>query len=870
VTQVDDAAGRGRSIGRFLVLGPLAGGAVSAYDPELDRRVTIEPAGGARDEARALARLAHPNVRGVLELVLEGDQAYLVLEHVEGGTLRDWLAARARRWDEILDVLVAAGQGLAAAHRAGIAHRGFDLDEVLVGDDGRARVRGFDAGGGGDPGSDLRAFRSTALAAFAPARPPAWVTRALRRDWPSMDALLPALRRRDRTRAAIAVGAVALTAAVAFVAGRDRAAGAECAGAERRLAGVWDPARREAVRAAFAATGLVYAGPTWERVRAQLDDGTRRWAAMTEQTCRATRVDRTQPDAVMDLRMACLERHRGALAALTALWAGGIGADALERAGDAAARLPSIEECAGDLGPDAAGPHDPALAAHVVAARARVDAARALGLAFRPEARAAAAAARVGAEATGWAPLRAEAALVEGDILYELDDLAAETRFLEAARLARDDLLAGRALVRLARHLAEDHHSAPRSLLAADLAAAAVDRSGDRVLAIDLLRSRGAAHRIGGSLDAAWTLLAAARARAALHGHPEAAAILGEQALVAEARGLYPAARALNEASLAATVALHGEVHPRVATQLNNLAIVAWDQGDHHACAAYHRRALAIREEVNGDTAPTATTLHNLAVVVSDLGDLREAEALLQRALAIRERTLGPTHAYLASTLSVLGGLRRKQGRYDEALALHERALRIREAVFGAAGHPTLAYTHIGIGYVHFARGDFAAALPHFRAALDLREKGLGPAHRLTAYSRVELAGALAPLGRCAEVGPLLASGLAGLEAAGGIEPPERLFAFLHRGRCELAAGRAAAAVETLETAVAAGESVSMPIVDVGAARRQLALALWAAGRRASALEQARRAERELATDGDGTRERQELLAWLARHGAER
>jgi hypothetical protein len=251
VTQVDDAAGGGSSIGRFLILGPLAGGALSAYDPELDRRVTIEPVGGARDEARALARLAHPNVRGVLELVPHGEEADLVLEHVEGGTLRDWLAARARRWDDILDVLVAAGQELAAAHRAGIAHRGFDLDDVLVGDDGRARVRGFDPGGSGDPGSDVRAFRSAALAALAPSRPPAWVTRALRRDWPTMDALLPALRRRDRAVAAIALGAVALTAAVAFVAGRDRAAGAECADAGRRLAGVWDPARREALRAAF-------------------------------------------------------------------------------------------------------------------------------------------------------------------------------------------------------------------------------------------------------------------------------------------------------------------------------------------------------------------------------------------------------------------------------------------------------------------------------------------------------------------------------------------------------------------------------------------------------------------------------------------
>jgi hypothetical protein len=65
------------------------------------------------------------------------------MEFVEGTTLRGWLKAKPRTRREILDVFLAAGEGLAAAHRAGLVHRDFKPDNVMVGDDGRVRVLDF-------------------------------------------------------------------------------------------------------------------------------------------------------------------------------------------------------------------------------------------------------------------------------------------------------------------------------------------------------------------------------------------------------------------------------------------------------------------------------------------------------------------------------------------------------------------------------------------------------------------------------------------------------------------------------------------------------------------------------------------------------
>ena len=146
----------GDRIGRYVILSSLGKGGMSvvylAYDPELDRKVALKlmrvtmlgEKGKLRlqREAQALARLSHPNVVPVYDAGMVADQAFVAMEFVEGKTLRRWLHGE-HTWREKLAVMLDAGRGLAAAHAAGLVHRDFKPDNVLIGDDKRVRVLDF-------------------------------------------------------------------------------------------------------------------------------------------------------------------------------------------------------------------------------------------------------------------------------------------------------------------------------------------------------------------------------------------------------------------------------------------------------------------------------------------------------------------------------------------------------------------------------------------------------------------------------------------------------------------------------------------------------------------------------------------------------
>jgi len=157
-------------LGRYRLLGRLGEGGMgtvfAAHDEQLDRRVAVKllhttrgksgatPLARLRREAQALARLSHPNVVQVFEIDEFDGQAFVAMELVRGVTLRAWLAQRTRGLDEILEVFIQAGHGLAAAHAAGLVHRDFKPENVLVGGDGRVRVVDFGLVRG-DPAFDL-------------------------------------------------------------------------------------------------------------------------------------------------------------------------------------------------------------------------------------------------------------------------------------------------------------------------------------------------------------------------------------------------------------------------------------------------------------------------------------------------------------------------------------------------------------------------------------------------------------------------------------------------------------------------------------------------------------------------------------------
>ncbi|MFN0250237.1 MAG: protein kinase domain-containing protein [Kofleriaceae bacterium] len=148
---------RGAQVGRYVILEHVARGGMGevyrAFDPELERTIAIKlvrpgQAGAEASarlirEARALAQLAHPNVVAIHDAGTFGDQVFIAMELVRGQTLRAWLRDARPPTARVLDALTAAGRGLLAAHEAGLIHRDFKPDNVVLGEDGRVRVLDF-------------------------------------------------------------------------------------------------------------------------------------------------------------------------------------------------------------------------------------------------------------------------------------------------------------------------------------------------------------------------------------------------------------------------------------------------------------------------------------------------------------------------------------------------------------------------------------------------------------------------------------------------------------------------------------------------------------------------------------------------------
>ncbi len=158
----------GTTIGRYVVIDRLGAGAMgvvyAAYDPQLDRKIALKllqpravgTSGGTSArarllrEAKALARVAHPNVVAVHDVGELGvashdgpSPVFIAMEFVDGVSLRQWLAERGRPWPQIVEVFVAAAHGLAAAHDLGVVHRDIKPDNLMIDRNGRVRVMDF-------------------------------------------------------------------------------------------------------------------------------------------------------------------------------------------------------------------------------------------------------------------------------------------------------------------------------------------------------------------------------------------------------------------------------------------------------------------------------------------------------------------------------------------------------------------------------------------------------------------------------------------------------------------------------------------------------------------------------------------------------
>ncbi len=152
----------GTSVNRYVILHEVGAGGMgvvyAAFDPQLNRKVALkiliprlaqqqrgadQAATRLMREAQAIARLSHPNVVNVYDVGRHDDAVFVAMEFIEGRTLTRWLEQRKRSLAEIREIFGLAGRGLIAAHDAGLVHRDFKPDNVLVGTDGRVRVLDF-------------------------------------------------------------------------------------------------------------------------------------------------------------------------------------------------------------------------------------------------------------------------------------------------------------------------------------------------------------------------------------------------------------------------------------------------------------------------------------------------------------------------------------------------------------------------------------------------------------------------------------------------------------------------------------------------------------------------------------------------------
>jgi serine/threonine protein kinase len=173
-------------VGRFVLRERLGAGGLgvvyAAHDTRLHRDVALKLVrrrpGADRDadarlldEARAMARLSDPHVVTVYDagpLEDEDGAIFIAMERVDGEPLRSWSRREARTWPEILDVLVAAGRGLAAAHAVGLVHHDVKPDNVLVRRDGRPQVGDFGLAARSDTATEARSAIGGTPAYMAP------------------------------------------------------------------------------------------------------------------------------------------------------------------------------------------------------------------------------------------------------------------------------------------------------------------------------------------------------------------------------------------------------------------------------------------------------------------------------------------------------------------------------------------------------------------------------------------------------------------------------------------------------------------------------------------------------------------------------
>jgi len=890
----------GDQLGRYSIEEEIGQGGMgvvyAARDPELDRRVAVKVirpglagygdvfAARMSREARAMARVAHPNVVAVYDVGHAGGQVFVAMELAPGSTLRAWLA-EPRRWREVLEVFRGAGEGLAAAHAARLVHRDFKPDNVIVGPDGRARVTDFglaralageepgerevapdgEPGGGRDGGpsgsDDSGAVRPWALTRTgATVGTPAYMA-------PEQHAHLPTDERTDQFSFCVALW--------------------EALAGERPFPGENALELAEAVL-----RGRIRPLPRRPRLPGWLRRALLRGLSVRSE-------DRfPSMRALLDALRPRRSRARVA-AALALLGAGG--AIAL-----AATPADPVDDCAGD---------DQLAAVWNGARRDQLRARLVQAGVPQTEVRWRLVDGALDRYARGWLRMRADTCAQRGDQSAELLDLRThclDTRLDDLQQViglldTSDPLVAENAVASLealppiercsAVEVVEARTPLPgdpaqrarveelrRHLMRADALRLAgqysearaelevlrrrAEEVGYRPLLADVLYFLGelevstgsaaggeatlrrAAHTAEASrydqLAAdAWILLIETAsqstgdlAKAAEYAEHARAALdrLGRhtrlEAQYEQHMGILDWARSRPDDALA-----HFATARRLSQQIGaedgvvgadeGMALIYEDLGKLDESLRLHRGVLAARVASFGADHPhTALALTNLASVLMQLGRHEEALVQARKALVIRERANGPEHMETAHALHNLGELLRNLGRFQESLDHHRRSLTIMERELDP-DHQQVAVSLENTGGVYLALGRMKEALPRLERAVAIFRRALGDGHLETVRGRINLADGLRGARRFQEA---LEQDRAALDAlAGGIGHDNQYGAHagFGLGLDLVGLGRAAQARAPLERAIATLERIDADPVALGHARFGLAQALW-------------------------------------------
>jgi tetratricopeptide (TPR) repeat protein len=919
------------NVARYVVREELGRGGMGrvlrAHDPELGRDVALKEvhrealgiAGAQRlfGEARALAKLSHPHVVAVYDvLAVEPERVVLVMEYVPGQSLTQWLSAP-RSWQEVVACFLQAGRGLAAAHAAGLLHRDFKPDNVLVGADGRVRVTDFGLarevrvettdellrdlgasqsitlatvpgavagtlpylaperlmGGAADVASDQFAFcvslweallgrrpfpgQTVVELAFSmsagPPRPPAGAPR------------VPAWLLQATTRGLASDASSRWRSMDALLRVLDR-----------------DPAARRR-RWALALSGVATLGLCAGAVQALPD----------------TEVERcSEAAATLHLRSAWDDRRRAdvrdAVLAIGAGYAHEVWART-EHTLDTYARAWTgmhVQACEATTvhGEQSPAVMDMRMAclrrasvelSAVTEALAKADAntverAHELTASLRPLERCADLDAlradvepplpeqAAGVEEVRGSLARARAALSTG----RYDDAE---QAVDAARARRDELGYGpleaevaivHALVLDARG---DYEAAHLELRTALRSASTWHQTGEmRSAALHLVRVAG--YRLQ-EFDEARRH--AELARALGDGDPEhEARVRSALATVLDAEGDPEAAEAELRRALALREARLAPDHPDLVETHGNLAAVLHARGKYDEAEAANRRVLALREDILGRDHPhVALTRHNLALTLHASGRLEEAEHEHRRALAVWEASLGPEHPTLATARNDLAAVLQARGNAPEAETEHRRALAILEAAL-SPDHVDVASCRNDLAIALATQGELEAAEAQLRRAIPTLEAALGPEHPLVAQSLHNLGNILEDEGEHEDAIALHRRALSALETALGPEHPRVASARTGLAMLLLDRGAIGEARKLAEAAWAQRNGDDTPPAQRGRTAFVLARASWENGdrdARRAAIVLAEAAAADFAGAGEAHEgDTAEVESWLA------